>query len=178
LLNLCGTFYELPAENAGGFAMARPVSTHDRLVHDFCSWRGLLLISGIDDGKNDHPHILRSDDGKAAVWAGVIDDVWKLGKPRGQGGPWKDTKVAKGQASDPYLMTGYDRKSMTLLSDQNTTFVVEVDISGWGDWVTYRQFALEAGKELPHQFDDAFSAYWIRFSSQSDAIVSAQLSYE
>lgn len=178
LLNLCGTFYELPAENAGGFALARPVTTHNRLVHDFCSWRGLLLISGIADDATPHAHLIRSADGKAALWAGVIDDVWKLGKPRGEGGPWKNTPVKKGQASDPYLMTGYDRKSLTLAGDQHTTIIVEVDISGWGDWVVYDRFSIESGKPLNHQFDPAFSAYWIRFTSEADSIVSAQLSYE
>jgi hypothetical protein len=138
LLNLCGTFYELPAENAGGFALVRPVTTHNRMIHDFCSWHGLLLFSGIDQETNDNRHIIRSDDGKAALWAGVIDDVWKLGKPRGKGGPWKNTAVKKGEKSDPYLMTGYDSKSLTLESDIATTILVELDISGNGDWVTLR----------------------------------------
>ena len=42
LFNCHGTFYELPAENAGGFAKVRPVTTHNRRVHDYCSYRGLL----------------------------------------------------------------------------------------------------------------------------------------
>ncbi len=178
LLNLCGTFYELPAENAGGFALARPVSTHNRMIHDFCSWRGLLLMSGIADGSASNPHVIRSADGKAALWAGVIDDVWKLGKPRGEGGPWKNTAVKKGDVSDPYLITGFDRKSMALASSVNTTIIVEVDISGWGDWVVYQKFAVEAGKELNHRFEDAFSAYWVRCTSEADASVSAQFLYE
>jgi hypothetical protein len=178
LLNLCGTFYELPAENAGGFAMARPVTTHNRMIHDFCSWHGLLLFSGIDKETRGNRHIIRSDDGKAALWAGVIDDVWTLGKPRGEGGPWKNTRVKKGAASDPYLMTGYDSKAMTLQSDISTMILVEVDITGYGDWVTYQSLALESGKASEHKFNDAFSAYWIRFTSSQDARVTAQLSYE
>jgi len=48
-------------------------------------------MTGIDHktGKGN-PHIIISDDKKAAVWAGVIDDLWKMGKPAGHGGPWKD----------------------------------------------------------------------------------------
>lgn len=178
LLNLCGTFYELPAENAGGFALVRPVTTHNRMIHDFCSWHGLLLFSGIDKETKDNRHIIRSDDGKAALWAGVIDDVWKLGKPRGKGGPWKNTAVKKGEKSDPYLMTGYDSKSLTLESDVATTILIEVDISGNGDWVTLRRSELQPGKELLVLFDAGFSAYWIRFSSSQDAKVSAQLTYK
>jgi hypothetical protein len=178
LLNLAGTFYELPAENAGGFAMARPVTTHNRMIHDFCSWRGLLLLTGIDQETSGNRHIIRSADGKAALWAGVIDDVWKLGKPRGKGGPWKNTAVKKGEVSDPYLMTGYDRKSMTLQSDVTTTILVEVDISGYGDWVLLCNKKLQAGKELAVPFDAGFSAYWIRCTSTADAQVTAQLTYE
>jgi hypothetical protein len=115
LFNAHGTFYELPADNAGGFAKVRPVATHNRRIHDYCSYRGLFIMTGVaDSAPRNNPHIIRSDDGKAAVWAGAIDDVWKLGKPRGDGGPWKNSPVKAGQPSDPYLMTGYDRKSVKL----------------------------------------------------------------
>ncbi len=100
LLNIHGTFYELPARNAQGLAKVRPVCTHNLAIHDFCSHNGLLLFTGIDaDTESDH--IFRSADGKAAVWAGVVDDLWKLGKPRGRGGPWHNTKVQPGEPSDP-----------------------------------------------------------------------------
>ena len=126
LFNACGTFYELPARNAGGFAKVRPVATHNRLVHDFCSYRGLFLISGVAaDAPAGNPHILRSDGGKTARWAGAIDDVWQLGKPRGSGGPWRDAEVRANQPSDPYLMTAYDRKSYSLAADRPVTLTVE-----------------------------------------------------
>ena len=62
----------------------------------------MLVLTGVtpEEGK-ENPHIIVSDDGKAAVWVGVIDDLWTLGKPVGHGGPWKDTKVKAGVASDP-----------------------------------------------------------------------------
>ena len=84
LFNCHGTFYELPTENAGGFAKIRPISSHKRLIADFASYRGLFVITGIETGTKS-PHIIRSDDGKVAVWAGAIDDLWKLGKPTGTG---------------------------------------------------------------------------------------------
>ena len=37
LFNAHGTFYELPADNAGGFAKIRPIATHNRRIHDYCS---------------------------------------------------------------------------------------------------------------------------------------------
>ena len=103
LLNCHGTFYELPARNAQGFAKIRPVATHNLAVHDYCSYRGMMLFTGIEPSalKKHRDRILVSDDGKAAIWAGVIDELWTLGKPRGEGGPWKDHEVKAGKPSDP-----------------------------------------------------------------------------
>ncbi len=176
LFHAGGTFYELPAENAGGFAKARAIATSDFLAQDFCSYRGLFIITGIAEGQgNGNPHIIRSDDGKAALWAGAIDDLWKAGKPRGQGGPWKNTTVAPGKPSDPYLMTGFDRKSLTLSTDRPATITAEIDLTGSGLWVPYRAF--EVKDRLDYEFPAAFQAYWIRFSCDREAKASAQLIY-
>jgi hypothetical protein len=181
LFSAHGTFYELPAENAGGFAKVRPVCTHAKRVTDYCSWRGLLVMSGVstDPGAND-PHVVRSDDGKAAVWVGTVDDLWGLGKPRGKGGPWKDTAVTAGRPSDPYLMTGYDRKTIELKHDQATPVRVrvEVDVSGAGDWKTYRTFEVPPGSGARHEFPAAFQAYWVRTVSDRDCTATAWLTYE
>src|SRR5690606_26549288 len=48
LLNLHGTFYELPAENADGFAKVRPIASHNLWVHDYASFRGMLIMTGVD----------------------------------------------------------------------------------------------------------------------------------
>ena len=178
LLNLGGTFYELPADNAGGFAMCRPIATHDLMIHDFCSWHGLFLCSGIDAKSASNEHIIRSDDGKAALWVGAIDDLWKFGKPRGKGGPWMKTTVKAGVPSDPYIMTAFDKKTITLDADKDTMILVEVDITGYGDWVNYTTLELKAGKTLSHTFSSDFAAYWVRVSSKNDCQASAQLTYE
>jgi hypothetical protein len=46
-----------------------------------------------------------------------VDDLWKLGKAVGRGGPWLLAAVKPGEPSDPYLMTGYDRKTIRLAHD-------------------------------------------------------------
>lgn len=178
LLHIDGSFYELPARNAGGVSKARPVATHHRLVHDFCSYRGLLIMSGVDLRAGDgNPHIIRSDDGKVAVWAGAIDDIWKLGKPRGVGGPWKQTKINADAISDPYLMTAYDHKELLLEVEHATTITAQIDIHGDGTWVDYRRFTLPANGTRTHVFPDSFSAYWIRFVSDADTTATAILTY-
>jgi hypothetical protein len=173
-----GTFYELPAENAGGFAKIRPVATHNRRIMDYASYRGMLVLTGICGGESNR-HIIRSDDGQAAVWVGAVDDLWKLGKPRGQGGPWKETPVEAGQASDPYLMTGYDRKSIQLAHDADSavSFAVQVDITGDGVWGTYQTFPVAAGQTVTHDFPEAFGAYWLRTVADRPCRATAQLVY-
>lgn len=119
LLNVAGTFFELPAENADGFARIRPIATHRRKIVDFCSHRGMMILTGVKNreeggAETDSLNVIRSDDGKAALWAGTIDDLWRFGKPVGFGGPWRQTRVASGEVSDPYLIHGYDRKRLIL----------------------------------------------------------------
>jgi hypothetical protein len=181
MLQAHGTFYELPALNAKGAIRMRPIATSDTAVHDYCSYRGLLVLSGISDsaGKDDR-HIIRSDDGKAAVWVGTADDLWQLGKPRGFGGPWKNTAVEKGTPSDPYLMTGYDKKTLKLTNHgaKPVRVAVLLDVAGDGRTSAYRTIEVPAGKEVTHAFESWINAYWVRFVADEDAILSAQLTYE
>ncbi len=181
LLNCAGTFYEVPAENAGGIAKLRPVATHNRRIHDFASWRGLLVLSGVaGDAPASNRHIVRSDDGEVAVWVGVVDDLWSLGKPVGEGGPWKDAAVTAGQPSEPYLMTGYDRKRLTLSHGSNrpVKMRVEVDITGTDKWVPYAMFDVPAGQRVEHRFPDGYQAYWMRVSSDTNSTATAWLVYD
>ncbi|MCP4854140.1 MAG: discoidin domain-containing protein [Fuerstiella sp.] len=176
LLNLHGTFYELPARNAKGLAKIRPVATHNLAIHDFCSHNGLLFCTGINpDVKSDH--IIRSADGTAAVWAGVVDDLWKLGKPRGSGGPWHNTAVKPNDSSDPFLMTGYDQKQVTIWSDDQTTIHLEVDVDGTGLWGPYQSFILDAEESIEHTFPAGFSAYWVRAVSDAESNVTVTFQY-
>ena len=181
LLNCGGTFFEVPAENAGGIAKIRPVATHNRRIHDFASWRGLLVMSGVAaDAPVSNRHIVRSADGRVAVWVGAVDDLWSLGKAVGEGGPWQDAAVTAGQPSDPYLMTGYDHKRLTLThrSPQIVHVRVEVDLTGTGRWVPYLAVDVPAGQAVEHRFPDGYQAYWVRVVSDVSTTATAWLSYE
>lgn len=180
LFNCHGTFYELPAENAGGFAKIRPIATHNRRIKDYASYRGLLLITGISDSApKESGHIIRSEDGKVAYWVGAVDDLWKFGKARGEGGPWKDTAVKAGEVSEPYLMTGYDKKSVRFEHDSKEKLKVriEVDITGTGVWRAYETVEVPAKTAVTYNFPEAFSAYWVRVVMEKDCKATAQFSY-
>ena len=180
LLSLCGTFYELPAENADGYAKVRPVSSHNYAVTDYASYRGMMILSGIDhEAAKGNPHVVFSEDGKAAVWAGAIDDLWKLGKPVGHGGPWVDEPVKAGVPSDPFLIGFYDKREMQLSHNDsgNVTFTVEVDPTGDGQWFTYGTFEAAAGQTIEHAFPKAFQARWIRVTADRDVKATAMFEY-
>ncbi|WP_057938017.1 hypothetical protein [Algoriphagus resistens] len=180
LFNAHGTFYELPAENADGFAKIRPVASHQFKVHDFASYRGLLVLSGLQKGAKDGEHIIISEDGKASVWVGAIDDLWKLGKPTGTGGPWKDTRVKANVPSDPYLIGFYDQKSLSLShdSDQEITFILEVEPIGHGPWMTYKEIKVPANETIHFEFPETFQSRWIRFKTTSACSATAWLTYK
>lgn len=181
LFSCMGTFYELPAENADGYAKIRPVATHNYRINDYASYRGMLVMTGINlkEGRGNE-HIVVSGDGKAAVWVGVIDDLWKLGKPVGKGGPWMDTQVKSGVPSDAYLMACYDRKTLQLShrADRKVTFTIETDPSGNGDWMEYASYAVKPDEIRTIQLPDAFQARWIRFMIDADTKATAWLEYK
>ncbi len=181
LFNCHGTFYELPAENADGYAKIRPVSSHNLRINDYTSYRGLFIISGINpDANANNPHILTSDDKKAAVWVGAIDDLWKLGKPVGRGGPWVNANVKAGERSDPYLIGFYDTRTLRLShrAQSDVTFTVEIDPTGDGNWLEYKRLTVKAGKPVTDLFSPAFQARWIRFSANKDTTATAWLEYK
>lgn len=179
LLHVRGTFFELPAENAGGFIKLRPIATHDRRIHDFASYRGLLVLSGLDPGARGR-HIVRSDDGRAALWVGAVDDLWALGKPRGTLAAWRDSPVQAGVPSDACLATGYDRKRLVLRNsgEVHVEFRVEADVLGDGTWVDFTRLEVGPGTTTDYAFPDAFGAYWLRLVAERDTTASATLIYE
>ncbi|MFY0651697.1 MAG: hypothetical protein JXQ96_06670 [Cyclobacteriaceae bacterium] len=181
LLNAHGTFYELPAENADGFAKIRPIASHNFRIHDYASYRGMLVMTGVDPVKGDeNEHVIISEDKLTAVWVGVIDDLWQMGKPTGIGGPWKNSAVKANEISDPYLIGFYDKKKLTLShnSNEEVTFTVEVEPIGHGPWMLYQTFTLAAGESITYDFPDDFQARWIRFKTDKDCQATAWLEYQ
>jgi hypothetical protein len=180
LFNCHGTFYELPRENSGGMARIKPVCTHNRLIHDFCSWRGLLVMSGTIAGAAGSGHYFPSGDERVGLWFGAVDDLWSLGKPRGVGGPWADTPVEADAPSDPYLMAGYDGKSVEVAHDAGgpVTFTIEVDPTGMGDWQEYGRCQADPGAAFRHVFPAGYSAHWVRLRVDRACRATAKFIYD
>lgn len=181
LANIHGTFYEVPLitnDQPPAYHLMRPVASHNKQIADFCSWNGLLVLSGVRQGAANDGHVFADAENNVALWFGGVDDLWKLGKPRGHGGPWKDTPVKALEPSDPYLMTGYDKKRVTLSADRDTAITMEVDFDHQSGWHAYKVVTLQADAPVTYEFPASFSAHWIRFIASNDCEATAQMTYQ
>jgi hypothetical protein len=179
LMDCQGIFYELPALAYEGKVWGvRPISCHLRMVPDFCSWRGALVLAGNQTSSMEDRNPLGGQP-QSGLWFGKTDDLWRFGKPSGWGGPWRATQVAAGQPSDPFLMTGFDGKTLHLLHDlgETVTFEVEVDFLGNGTWAGYGSFAVEPRGSIHHVFPQGFGAHWARVRADKACRATAYFTY-
>lgn len=183
LANLHGTFYEIPRVESTGarppdIERIKPVSSHSKRIVDFCTWRGLMVLSGVRSAAQNDGHVFTGEGG-AGLWFGTIDDLWKLGKPVGCGGPWRTTAVKAGKPSDPYLMTGYDRKRLTLEVDGEEPVTVTLEINfDHHQWHAYQTFQVAPGKKQEFAFPAGFQAHWARLTANKDCRATATFVYE
>jgi len=179
LANIHGTFYEIPRDpkNQPDWSKMKPVCSHSKRIIDFCSWRGLLVLAGVAENAAHDGQVFGNPSGPR-LWFGCLDDLWKLGQPRGEGGPWNNTPVTPGEPSDPYLMTGYAHKTLELSHDASETvrFTVEIDFDHTGFW-RYADFEVAPGKPFRHDFG-ALQAHWVRFRCDKACRATARLQYE
>jgi hypothetical protein len=179
LMNASGMFYELPAmQDAGHVWGIRPICTHLRIIGDFTSWRGMLVLAGDQTTPvgDANPFVGQP---QANLWFGKTDDLWQFGKPTGWGGPWRNRPVKAGEPSDPFLMTGFEHKGVHLRHDSAKAVAFTVEVDFWGDesWSTYAELTVPPHGYVHHAFPEGFGAHWVRFVADRDCTASACLHY-
>jgi len=178
LMDCHGMFYELaPFAYRDRVWGVRPICTHLRIIPDFCSFRGMFVMAGNQAtpvGGN-----LLSPQSQSGIWFGKTDDLWSFGKPRGWGGPWRSTRVSAGEPSDPFLMTGFDKKVLHLFQEGHgeAEIAIEVDFLGDGSWRKYETVRLGPGEYRHHVFPEGYSAHWVRLVSNKDCLATAEFIY-
>jgi hypothetical protein len=188
LANLGGTFYEVPRygvdqpydqRNLPDYRRMRPICSHDKAICDYVVWRGLLVLSGVKRDASADVHVFRARERAPALWFGAFDDLWRLGKPVGVGGPWKETPVAANVPSDPYLMTGFDCKVLTLRhnSREDVSFLLEIDVNNTGVFHSYATVAVPSTETATFSFPKHLSAHWLRLTPDHATVATAQLAY-
>jgi hypothetical protein len=180
VFNVGGSFYMLPRPDSS-FALLgmKPIATHDKQITDFCSWKGMMVIAGTRGNAKPDGHYFGKPDGPG-LWFGDIDDLWRMGKPRGKGGPWMNTPVDADIPSDPYLMAGYDHKSVIVSTDspQPVKITIEVDPAASGTWNAMKILDIPPGQKVTYEFQPGYSAHWVRVRSNTTCHATAQFSYD
>lgn len=168
LLDAFGLFYELsPLVYGGQVQGLQPICRHLRIVPDFCSWRGMLVLAGDQtDNAVGQP--------QSGLWFGEIDALWRWGKPVGEGAVWRDTKVQSDVPSDPMLLQGFDHKVLHLTNDGESPVVVtiEVDVLGDGRFRPYARLQVPCGGGyVHHEFPVGFACRWARLISSGESVL-------
>ena len=173
IMDAHGIFYELPMMTYNGKVWGiKPISYHLRIVPDFVFWRGLFVMAG---DQTDH--------GVGQPQSGLlfqnIDDLWHYGKPTGWGAVWQNDTVQANETSDPFLMTGFDKKTVHFVNKgiQPVDFTIEVDVMGDEEWHTYQTIMVEPNSYSYYVFPDGYSAHWTRIKVNKAATVSVQFVY-
>jgi hypothetical protein len=171
-MDVFGIFYELPMMTWGGHVWGiKPISYHLRIVPDFCFWRGMLVLGG---DQTDH--------GVGQPQSGLlfqnIDDLWGYGKPTGWGAVWQEDTVKAREVSDPFLMNGFDKKALHLMSHHNiNSIIIEIDFLGNGEWYEYKRIDLLKNTYEQFIFPEGFSAQWVRLRTTTGGVFTAQFVY-
>ncbi|KAH9500230.1 hypothetical protein Btru_077526 [Bulinus truncatus] len=179
LMDMHGMFYELsPLGWTGSTWGIRPISQHLRVIPDFTSFRGFLVLGGNQVSSIFDNNVVTGQ-AQSNLWFGKTDDLWSFGKPQGWGAVWRTDDLQKGNVSDPYLMTGFDKKILYVLLHNEegrikyATVQVELDITGaaghsqYETWLPYRSLQLTSNDQSAYQivtFPEGLSAHWIRLS--------------
>lgn len=179
LVDLHGMFYELsPWAYEGHVWGIKPISQHLWVLGDYCSWKGMLVM-GADNASPAKGKNCLCAEPQSGIWMGKTDDLWQFGKPQGWGGPWWEDEVVADEPSDPYLMTGFDKKVLHLShgSKETVTFAVEVDFLGNGRWHKLAGVEVAGGGYQPYVFPTGYSAHWMRVRADKPCRATAQLHY-
>ncbi len=179
LVDLHGMFYELsPWAYDGHVWGIKPIAQHLWVLGDFCSWKGMLVM-GSDNASPAHGQNALCAEPQSGIWFGKTDDLWQFGKPQGWGGPWWEDDVVANEPSDPFLMTGFDKKVLHLSHKESepVEFVVEVDFQGNGKWHAMEAVTVPAGGYKYHVFPEGYSAHWVRVIAKQSCRASAQFHY-
>lgn len=175
LMDAFGLMYELPPLVYGGRIWGiKPICSHLRICPDMVSWRGLLVLAGDQtDNAVGQP--------QSGLWFGTPDDLWQWGKPSGWGAVWMEDDLQGPSTSDPFLMTGFDQKTLHLSHDSDAplSFVIEVDFLGNGSWKPFGQLDVPPGGYGQLTFPAGYGAHWVRLRTKSGGKnVSASFTYQ
>ncbi len=173
MMDIFGILYELPVMSYGGYMMPiKPICNHIRVIPDFTYWRGMLVLAGdqIDQAVGQPQSNLLFEN---------IDDLWSYGKPVGWGGIWWEEEIPANSYSDPFLMTGFDKKTIHTTNHSKNKIIIdfEIDYLGNETWQAFDSFVVAPEKYKHIVLPDGYSAHWIRAKVRENAKVTVYFTY-
>lgn len=114
LLDMHGLYYKMSPElRPGQMAGLEPYVCHLKMTPDFCVWHGRLVLAGDENSSMNHRHRTGGQP-QSNLWFGTLQEVGRWGRPAGWGGPWLDDPVPAGTVSDPFLIQGFEHRTLHL----------------------------------------------------------------
>jgi hypothetical protein len=185
LMDCHGLFYEIGYHTYGNQLWAiKPISSHLRIIPDFCSWRGMLVLGGnqatpmrFSSGIDNNP---LAGQAQAGLWFGKTDDLWNFGKLQGEGGVWLNAEIKKGKPSDPFFTFNFNNKSLNLWhkSTADVKFTLEADVVGDGVYRTFQTITVKANESKSIDLKESFNPKWIRLVADKDCVGTAYFTFK
>jgi hypothetical protein len=170
LMTMHGMFWRFPRDfSPASSAGITPRSTYLKVIGDFARWQGRIVL-GCDDTANKEFLNTRKIKGEIAepqsqsnLWFIQPEQLDQLGPNIGRGAVWLNDAVEAGTPSDAFLVDGFKKRAIHFVSDKPTTFTLEVDRQGTGQWEILEK--VEVGGYLWHAIDPNIKATWMRLTS-------------
>lgn len=87
----------------------------------------------------------------------------QLGPIIGRGAVWLNDEVASNKPSDPFLLSGFQKHTVHLITDAKTTITFELDVKGNGEWM--KLIEIQTYGYLWYELDKSLDATWVRLRS-------------
>ena len=189
LMTMHGMFWQFPEmfmpANSGGL---RPRSAYLKVIGDYARWNDRLVF-GCDDSAEKEFLNKRSVKGNiegpgqsnSNLWFTDFDTPDNLGPATASGAVWLSDSVSSGEFSEPFLLAGWEQRSLWMKNEGNvaTDFIFEVDKAGNGQWkLAEETCTLKAGESRLLDLSSMGMAEWIRVKSSNASIATAHFTYQ
>ncbi|MCA9081698.1 MAG: hypothetical protein KDA58_14145, partial [Planctomycetaceae bacterium] len=148
LMTMHGAFWRFPRDfGTKHSAGIRPRSNYLKVVGDFCRWQDRIVLGCDDTARSEFLN-------KRKLKGGVIpagqsqsnlrflapSELDQQGPVLGRGAVWLNDDLEQNSISDPFLLSGYDYRTLILFQTGAgpNEFPIEIDRKGNGDWQTYQ----------------------------------------
>ena len=169
-MTMHGMFWSFPRTFSSVNSIGiKPRSTYLKVIGDFCRYKNRIAI-GCDDTANREFLNRRKAKGHLAapqsqsnLWFIEPEMLDQIGPVIGRGAVWLNDKVQANEPSDPFLISGFQKRALHLVTDQKAKLIIEIDTKGNGKWAEFEEVEIDG--YAWYRFDPDLNATWVRLRS-------------